>query len=115
MGFARVTALYCGTRSVFLAAPAVLKARGTDNGPHEFRIELEPGAKRVALNDLAAPDGLGDDALPVPPTFLIAVTRNVLLRLIARKHIKLRQASAVADIIICEAVTNADCFASGIR
>jgi hypothetical protein len=55
--------------------------------------------------------GGGDDAAPIPPTFLITGTRDMLLVATVRTHIKICQAGAVADILVYEGVSHRDCAA----
>jgi monoterpene epsilon-lactone hydrolase len=43
-----------------------------------------------------------------PPTFLVTGTRDMLLSNTVRTHIKLRQAGAVADLLVYEGVSHAD-------
>jgi acetyl esterase/lipase len=66
------------------------------------------GSARILVINLAAPDGAGDGAVPVPPTFLLTGTRDLFLSNTARTHIKLRQAGAVADLLVYEGVSHGD-------
>ena len=46
--------------------------------------------------------------MPIPSTFLIAGTRDLLLSATVRTHIKLRQAGVVVDLLVYEGVSHGD-------
>jgi acetyl esterase/lipase len=77
----------------------------TYDGVLEAMFELFAGG--LDLKDPRISPIYGDFA-GFPPTFLVTGTRDLFLSNTVRTHTKLRQAGAVADILVLEGVSHAD-------
>jgi acetyl esterase/lipase len=106
-------ALYAGTPGAELskAGDSFYTNDGVDrnlvtyDGLTEAAIRLYAGD--YDLNDPLISPVYGDFN-GFPPTLLVTGTRDLMLSATARAHIKLRQAGAVADILVYEGVSHAD-------